>query len=80
MCRALLGSGRRRLKHILSFGEFAVTVTAWSNTVSPWEASVEHRKLFILSGDSRGLPGAEMTSDSDSGLTGAGCHPIQKGG
>ena len=32
-----------------------------------------------LSGDSRGLPGAEEISDTDSGLTVGGCHPTSKG-
>lgn len=51
-----------------------MTRTAWSSAVSTHYTRVEWRKLFILPGDSRGLPGTEEISDTDSGLTVGGCQ------
>lgn len=56
------------------FEELTMTWTVRSSTVSSHYARVEWRKLFILPGDSRGLPGTEEISDADSGLTVGGCQ------
>ena len=56
------------------FEELTMTLTVRSSSVSTHYTRVEWRKLFILSGDSRGLPGTEEVSDADSGLPVGGCQ------